>query len=142
MKGQPAADFSVDLLAGGKMQLAQHKGKDVVVLDFWATWCGPCVRALPSVAEIAAAYKDKGVVVYALNQQEEADVVKKFLESKKLALTVAMDAKGEAAKLYQVSGIPQTVIIGKDGNVAAVHVGYSPGLKEALSKEIDAALAK
>ena len=141
MKGEVAPDFSLDLLAGGKMQLAEQKGK-VVVLDFWATWCGPCVRALPSIAEIAAAYKDKGVVVFALNQQEEADAVKKFIESKKLALTVAMDAKGEAAKLYQVSGIPQTVIIDKEGKVAAVHVGYSPGLKEALSKEIEAALAK
>ena len=142
LKGQAAPDFTLDLLAGGKMQLAQHKGKDVVVLDFWATWCGPCVRALPSIAELAAAYKEKGVVVYALNQQEEADAVKKFIESKKLALTVAMDAKGEAAKLYKVSGIPQTVIIDKEGKIAAVHVGYSPGLKEALSKEIDAALGK
>jgi peroxiredoxin len=141
LKGQAAPDFSLDLLGGGKMQLAQNKGK-VVVLDFWASWCGPCVRALPSISEIAAAYKDKGVVVFALNQQEEADAVKKFLEAKKLALTVAMDAKGEAAKLFQVSGIPQTVIIDKEGKIAAVHVGYSPGLKEALTKEIDAALAK
>jgi thiol-disulfide isomerase/thioredoxin len=142
LKGEPAPDFSLDLLAGGKMQLAQHKGKDVVVLDFWATWCGPCVRALPALSEISAAYKDKGVVVYAVNQQEEAPVVTKFLDTKKLALTVAMDAKGDAAKLYQVRGIPQTVIIDKEGKIAAVHVGFSPGLKEMLTKEIEALLAK
>ena len=100
------------------------------------------MRALPSISEIATAYKDKGVVVFALNQQEEADVVKKFLETKKLALTVAMDAKGEVAKLYQVKGIPQTVIIDKEGKIAALHVGYSPTLKETLTKEIEALFAK
>ena len=142
LKGKAGPDFALDLLGGGKMQLAQHKGKQVVVLDFWATWCGPCVRALPALAEIAAAYKDKDVVVYAVNQREEAEIVKRFLETKKLALTAAMDAKGEVAKLYQVKGIPQTVIIDKDGNIAALHVGFSPTLKETLTKEIEALLAK
>ena len=142
LKGKPGPDFALDLLGEGKMQLAQHKGKQVVVLDFWATWCGPCVRALPALAEIAAAYKDKDVVVYAVNQREQSEVVKRFLETKKLALTVAMDAKGDVAKLYQVKGIPQTVIIDKEGNIAALHVGFSPTLKETLTKEIEALLAK
>ena len=69
-------------------------------------------------------------------------MLKKFVEEKKLTVTVGMDAKGEAAKLFQVQGIPQTVIIDKEGKIAAVHVGYSPNLKEALAKEIEAALAK
>ncbi|HET6406366.1 MAG TPA: DUF2092 domain-containing protein [Chthoniobacteraceae bacterium] len=142
LKDKPAPAFALDLLAGGKMELAQHKGKDVVVLDFWATWCGPCVRALPALGEVAVAFKDKGVAVYAVNLQEEVEAVKKFIEAKKLALPVAMDSKGEIAKLYLVSGIPQTVVIGKDGNVAAVHVGFSPDLKATLTKEIEAQLAK
>ena len=113
-----------------------------MILDFWATWCGPCVRALPIVSEVAAAYKDKGVVFYAVNEQEESDAVKKFLAAKKLDIAVAMDAEGEAAKLYKVNGIPQTVIIGKDGKVAVVHVGFSPSMKQMLTKELDALLAK
>jgi peroxiredoxin len=137
LKGKPAPDFALDLLAGGKMQLAAHKDKQVVILDFWATWCGPCVRALPEVAAAAAAFKDKGVVLYAVNQQEEPADVKKFIEAKKLEIAVAMDAKGDAAKLYKVRGIPQTVIIGKDGNIAEVHVGYGPGMKERLIKELE-----
>ena len=142
MKGTPAPDFSLALLTGEKMQLASHKGKDVVILDFWATWCGPCVKALPIVSEVAAMYKDKGVAFYAVNQGEEAADVKKFIESKKLAITVAMDTDGAVAKLFKVQGIPQTVIIGKDGKVAAVHVGFSGNLKEMLTKQLDEALTK
>lgn len=142
LKGKPAPDFSLSLLDGAKMQLASHKGKEVVILDFWATWCGPCVRALPILSDVSSAFRDKGVVFYAVNQQEEADAVKKFLESRKLSVTVAMDAKADVAKLYRVTGIPQTVIIDKEGNVAAVHVGFSPGLKETLTKEIEKLLAK
>jgi peroxiredoxin len=142
LKGKPAADFTLAKLGGGEVQLAAHKGKDVVILDFWATWCGPCVRAMPILSEVAGAFKDRNVVVYAVNQREEEGVVKKFMEDKKLALPVLMDAKAEVAKSYKVRGIPQTVIIDKEGNVAAVHVGFSPSLKAQLTKKLDALLAK
>ncbi len=142
LKGTVAADFSAPLLGGGKMQLASHKDKEVVILDFWATWCGPCVQGLPIVSEVAAMYKAKGVVFYAVNQGEEEADVKKFLAAKKLEIAVAMDTEGAVGKLFKVQGIPQTVIIGKDGKVAAVHIGFSGNLKEMLVKQLDAALAQ
>src|SRR5438105_995773 len=67
--GKPAPELGLELLDGGKVMMADLRGK-VVVLDFWATWCGPCVRGLPVVSKAAAAFKDKGVVFYAVNQQE------------------------------------------------------------------------
>ncbi len=139
--GQPAPPFELDLLSGGKARLSDHLGKDIVLLDFWATWCPPCVRALPLLVDVAEAYREKGVVFYAVNQQEDAKTVERFLKAQKLSMPVAMDAKGEVGDLYGVTGIPQTVLIGRDGLIADVHVGFAPDLKEILSERIDELLA-
>ena len=139
--GTAAPDFSLKLLDGKSMRLSQHKGKDIVVLDFWATWCGPCRRALPAIAEIANEYKDKGVVVYAVNQRESPAAIRRFLKSANIALAVALDAKGAVGDKFGVEGIPTTVIIDKSGKIRSVHSGYSPGLKSLLSREINAILA-
>jgi len=133
--------FTLKLLDGGQVNLADHKGKDIVILDFWATWCGPCVRALPLLAEVAAQYKDKGVVFYAVNQRESPDQIRGFLEDRNLDVPVLLDSDGAAGDMYGVEGIPQTVLIGKDGRVQDVHVGYSPSLKKQLSEKIDRLLA-
>jgi thiol-disulfide isomerase/thioredoxin len=139
--GKPAPALNLDLLGGGRLDLAAHKGKEVVVLDFWATWCGPCVKGLPILTEVTAAYKDRGVVFYAVNEQEEKATIEAFLKKQKLALTVALDQDGRAGEAYGVEGIPQTVLIGKDGTVEAVHVGLLPNLKSKLRQELDVLLA-
>jgi thiol-disulfide isomerase/thioredoxin len=141
LKGKPAPDFTLETLTGGKLHLAELKGK-VVVLDFWASWCGPCVAALPQISEASKARAEKGVVFYAVNQQEEVPEIKAFLQKKNLDVPVALDVEGAAAKLYHVRGIPQTVVIDKEGNVAVVHVGFSPKMKEQLGRELDELLAK
>jgi len=138
--GKPAANLTLDLLSGGKMDLSQHKGKQVVILDFWATWCGPCRMALPVLADVAKEYESKGVVFYAINQGETPERIKAFLEQSKLAVTVALDPDNTAGNAYRVSGIPRMLIIDKEGIVRAGHSGYSPTLKEDLKAELDAAL--
>ncbi len=139
--GQPAPAFTLERLGGGTVDSATEKGKHVVVLDFWATWCGPCVRALPQVAEVAEAYRPKGVVFYAVNQREKPEDIERFLKDKGLSVTVALDKDGAVGKSFGVQGIPQTVIIDKAGVVQAVHVGYSESMKERLSKQLDEVLA-
>ena len=141
LKGKPAPDFSIDLLGGGKTTLAEHKDKDVVILDFWATWCGPCVQALPIVTQVAKDYAAKGVVFYAVNQQEDAATIEPFLKDHKLDIKVALDKDGAVGGAFRVTGIPQTVIIGKDGLVKVVHIGASPTLKADLSRDLDKVLA-
>ena len=139
--GKPAPGIKLDLLGGGKLDLASHKSKHVVILDFWATWCGPCVQAMPVLAEIAKTYRDKNVVFYALNQAEPPAKIKRFMEKHKLDLTVALDKSGEVSEEYEVKVLPQTVIIGKDGIVHAVHLGALPDMKDTLTQELDAILA-
>jgi thiol-disulfide isomerase/thioredoxin len=146
--GTPAPDFASNDLAGKAVRLADSKDK-VVVLDFWATWCGPCMQSLPHTQEVARQYKDQGVVVLAVctsdtrakyeewvkaNQQKYADI----------AFTSDPNERGSATfeervskKLYGVSGIPTQYIIGRDGKVVAALVGYQAG-----DARLEAALAQ
>jgi len=139
--GRPAPDFTLPLLAGGQVKLSDHKGKNVVVLDFWATWCPPCRAELPVVVKLFDGYKDKGVVLIAVNLGEGPAEIRKFLRSLKLDPTVALDSRGTVGRAYQVSGIPQTVIIGRQGIVRAVHTGFAPGMEKTFQKEVDELLA-
>ena len=139
--GSPAPAFKLAMLDGGKFNLASHKGKEVVVLDFWATWCGPCVKALPEVKGAVDALKDKGVVLYAVNQAEPPKAIRRFLKQRKWEdLNVPLDTDDLSSELFMVSGIPQTVIIDKEGVVRSVHVGYSPSIGKALRREIEGIL--
>lgn len=141
LKGKAAPLFSLALLGGGTANLAAHQGKDVVMLDFWATWCGPCVAALPQVAEVAAAYRSRGVVFYAVNLREDSATIQQFLQEKQLPIPVALDADGSVAGQYKARAIPQTVIVGRDGTVQVVHVGAGANIKDQLSADLDAVLA-
>jgi thiol-disulfide isomerase/thioredoxin len=135
--GKPAPELDLALLEGGKLSLAAHKEKkEIVVMDFWATWCPPCVRGLPLVSAAAAEFKDKGVVFYAVNEQEQPEVIRAFLKKKQLDVKVALDSEGKAGAAYGVTGIPQTVVIGRDGTVQVVHVGFMPGMEDQLREEL------
>ena len=123
--GKEAKTFKLGMLAGGDFDLSQEKGK-VIVLDFWATWCGPCVKSLPSLIEAMSAFPEDRVKLIGVNQGEPADLVKRFLETRNWKLNVAMDVQQSVAHQYGVDGIPHTVIVGPDGKVAWVKTGYSP----------------
>lgn len=142
---QPAPDFILDLLGADKsVKLADHNGKDIVILDFWATWCGPCVRGLPVLQEVAKEYKDKNVVLYAVDLQEEPEKVAAFVKGKSWDMNVLMDGKGRTARKFNVGPIPHRVIISKDGIIESVHIGVEQNLDEyrdALKKELDELIA-
>lgn len=141
--GQPAPKFALVELEGEKaFELESVLGKRVVVLDFWATWCPPCVEGLPQLAEVAKSFKDKDVTLFAVNLQEDAQTIREFLEARELELPVLLDAQGEVAGKYDVSGIPQTVLIGLDGRVHVVHTGLPADLKSELTEAIDALLKR
>lgn len=116
---------------------AKTEGK-VVVLDFWATWCGPCVQALPVLVEVTNELKDQGVVFLAVNVREDRERVVTFQDRIDLRFPVLFDTEGDVAGRYMVQGIPQTVLIGRDGTVQAVHVGFSSGMGKTLAEELAA----
>jgi thiol-disulfide isomerase/thioredoxin len=139
--GEMAPDVNLKLLDKGEFRLKEHRDQRLVVLDFWATWCGPCVQELPLLAEVARGYKDKGVVFCAVNLKEKPEKINQFLEEKKLALTVALDPEGTVGDAYHAEAIPMLVLIDKKGVVQSVHVGYDPAIKATLQKELDDLLA-
>jgi thiol-disulfide isomerase/thioredoxin len=160
--GKPAPDFSLTLLDGpGKTKTitkAELAGK-VVLIDFWATWCGPCLMELPEIQKLIATYAEskKEVVIVALSQDtdptelsEIRKLVEKTLDSKKITLTgspvgrIGLDPSNSVGKAFEVEGYPTLVILDGKGIVQSAHVGYNPDtaepLHKSLAKEIDALL--
>jgi len=133
LKGKPAPPITLSLLGEGTLDLTAHVGKNVVILDFWASWCGPCRQGLPIASSVAKEFEDKGVVFYAVNIGENAEVAKAFLAQTGLDFPVALDLNREAQQKYQANSIPKTVIIGKDGVVHTVHLGVSPTFRMDLT---------
>ncbi len=114
----------------------------VVIVDFWASWCGPCKRALPILKELHQDYKDKGVVIVAVSLDESKADMDGYLKKNPLPFAILRDTKGQLAEKAHVEGIPATFILGPDGKVIEAHTGFSPSMKKDFSKILDAALAK
>ncbi|HEY2251020.1 MAG TPA: redoxin domain-containing protein, partial [Planctomycetaceae bacterium] len=129
--GKPAPVFELDLLAGGRFKLAEQKGH-VVVLDFWATWCGPCLAAMPQVDRAVRDFHDQGVQLIAVNLEEGPKPIQSMLERHKLDLTVALDRDGVVAGKYQATAIPQTVVIDREGKIVRVFIGGGPQFEDQL----------
>lgn len=136
--GTQPKSFTLNMLDGSRFELGKQRGK-VVVLDFWATWCGPCVQALPKMVETLAEYNADAVVFVAVNQEEGEEQIRSFLENRNLEFPVALDP-GKVGRQFDVNAIPQTVIIDQTGKVAFVSVGNSADLESKLKAAIDGLL--
>lgn len=138
LEGKAAPAFSLKDLGGKAVTLNDLKGK-VVVLDIWATWCPPCRASLPHLDKLYEETKGKNVAIYAVNLREEKADIEAFIQETKLKTPVLLDADGAMAQAYQANAIPQTIVIGKDGKVAKVFVGFggeesAKALKQAVEQ--------
>jgi peroxiredoxin/outer membrane lipoprotein-sorting protein len=137
--GQPAPDFTLENLEGEQVKLSDLKGQ-VVVLDFWATWCAPCIQAMPHLEKMHHDLADQDFRLFTINLREEDERVRDFMQSRNFDLPVLMDREGETAAKYQVGPIPHKVVIGKDGVVRQVFLGYGPSSEPQLREAVNAAL--
>lgn len=136
--GKSAPAFQLTSIEGKTVSLADLKGQ-VVVLDFWASWCPPCVESLPHMGKLYEQKRDDGVKIFAINLAEDKAAIEGFLKSKKVDIPVLMDTDGSVAMKYNATSIPQTVVIGKDGTVKSVSLGFGKGTLEKVRKAIESA---
>ena len=134
--GYTAPDFSVNLLDGSTVKLSDYRGK-AVFLNFWATWCGYCVREFPDIQKLADAYADK-LTVLAVDCGEDKKRVGDFIEKNKYTFTVGLDTDGKIQEKYPSQGIPYTVVIDPNGIITAIELGANT--YSAYEKDIKAAL--
>ena len=137
--GTTPKSFTAKMIDGERVKLSSLKGK-VVVLDFWATWCGPCVQALPGVIETVNAYPKDEVAFLALNQEEGAETVRQFMSARNLEFPVALDS-GAIGKQFSLESLPLTILIDPQGKVAFVKIGAGANDKAKLKAAIDQLLA-
>jgi peroxiredoxin len=129
---KPAPDFKLELLSGKKFRLADAKGK-IVVLDFFASWCGPCLQTMPQIDKVAKEFADKDVLVVAVNLEEGPQAITSMFERHKLSMPVALDEDGAVSAKYGVTSIPQTIVIDREGKVVRHYIGGSPKLGEEVT---------
>jgi outer membrane lipoprotein-sorting protein/peroxiredoxin len=135
LTGQMAADFKLKSVAGKEISLQELKG-NFVLLDFWATWCGPCRRDLPAVEKLHQEFRSKGLMVLGVNGGEDSETVSQFLRTSKLSYPVLLTSDNEVMQSYSVTAFPTVVLLDADGKIVFYHVGAGgeKALRESLAK--------
>ncbi|MDA0296698.1 MAG: TlpA disulfide reductase family protein [Planctomycetota bacterium] len=147
--GAMAPDFELKTLEGETVKLSSLRGQ-VVVLDFWATWCGPCKRGLPVLNQVVqwANEADMPIKFYGVNVWEQGEVAAKlavakgFWDPQNFSFSSLIDEDDAVVAKYGVTGIPTSFIIGRDGKVEVVHQGFDPSMVEVMKEELKAAVAE
>ena len=139
--GRAAPDFTATLVDGGSFTLSEQQGK-VVLLNFWATWCGPCVREMPAFTRLVDAYGDR-LALLAVNSGEDEQTVKDFLNENGYTFPVAADPDWAVGALYPTDSIPYTIIVAPDGTIASIQLGAADAdtMFEHYCQEIDKLLS-
>jgi peroxiredoxin len=124
----PAPDFTLASRAGKPVSLTQYKGQ-VVMINFWATWCGPCRQEMPHLEAIHKKYSKMGFTMLGVNVEPDSKAADAWLSKQgtPVSFPILFDTDSKVSKLYSVAGMPSTVIVDRKGKVRVLHKGYKPG---------------
>jgi peroxiredoxin len=125
-EGAPAPQFDLASQAGKDVSLAQFKGQ-VVMLNFWASWCGPCRQEMPLLEGIYKKYNKLGFTMLGVNVEPDSNAAVNWLKQTPVSFPILFDKDSKVSRLYDVTGMPSTVIIDRAGKVRMLHRGYKPG---------------
>ena len=135
MEGQAAPDFALKSSTGENLRLSEYRG-DVVMVNFWATWCGPCRQEMPLLDELYNRYQRVGFNLLGVNIDDDSRRAMAMVEELGVNFPVLFDARKEVSELYEVEAMPVTVIIDRQGTVRYVHHGYKPGYEDKYLDQI------
>ncbi|TQV86579.1 TlpA family protein disulfide reductase [Aliikangiella coralliicola] len=130
-----APDFTLKSLTGENLRLSDFRGQ-VVLLNFWASWCGPCRQEMPILDEIHKKYEPLGFAVLGVNVDLKSEKAIDYLRGTPVKFPILLDPKSKVSEQYSVSAMPSTAIIDRDGNVRYVHAGYKTGDEEKYKNKI------
>ena len=131
----PAPDFVLKSNTGQNIRLSELRG-EVVLLNFWATWCGPCRQEMPLLDDLHQRYKDMGFTVIGVNVENKPEKADAMLAKKPVSFPILYDTKSEVSKLYKVDAMPTTVVVDRDGNMRHLHRGFKPGYEDAYAAQV------
>ncbi len=135
LEGQAAPDFALKSSTGENLRLSEYRG-DVVMINFWATWCGPCRQEMPLLDELYTRYKRVGFNLLGVNIDDDSRRAMQMIEELGVTFPVLFDARKDVSKLYKVEAMPVTVLVDREGIVRYVHHGYKPGYEDTYLDEI------
>jgi thiol-disulfide isomerase/thioredoxin len=137
-------DFTLKDLNNKRVSFSEVKGEKLTMIDFWATWCKPCARAIPELIILYEAYKDSGIQVIGISVDSPRNQakVRPFVNSKGITYPILLDSNSELMSELQVSVLPTLLIIDDQDEIVFIHRGYRPGDEIILKKEIDKWLIK
>jgi len=129
LEGQVAPDFALKSSSGENLRLSEYRG-NVVMINFWATWCGPCRQEMPLLDELYTRYERVGFSLLGVNIDDDSRRAMQMIEDLGVSFPVLFDARKEVSELYEVEAMPVTVLVDREGNVRHVHHGYKPGYED------------
>jgi thiol-disulfide isomerase/thioredoxin len=133
--GSAAPNFKLPALRGGEISLDQYRGK-IVMLDFWASWCGPCRMTMPLLEKLQREYADI-MVLLAINLQEPGDIVRDYVRNQGISSNVLLDEQGVVSEAYGTYSIPMQVLVDKNGIIKYIQIGFNPRMSSQLRAEIE-----
>ena len=135
LTGQAAPDFALKSSSGENLRLSEYRG-DVVMVNFWATWCGPCRQEMPLLDELYSRYERVGFSLLGVNIDDDSRKAMNMVSELGVSFPVLFDARKEVSKLYEVDAMPVTVLIDREGTIRYVHHGYKPGYEDKYLDQI------
>jgi peroxiredoxin len=132
---EPVPDFTLKSRQGDNLRLEEFRGQ-VVMLNFWASWCGPCRQEMPLMDTIYQQYKDLGFTVLAVNVDENREEAHRFLDKVPVSYPILYDPESQVSEQYNVQAMPTTVMIDRNGRGRFIHYGYKPGYEDDYEAQI------